>query len=228
MPWNSTFSIGVEKIDGQHQRLFQLAIQFEKELAGRQAAETVGEALKFLVDYASYHFKDEESLMAQINYPDLEEHRARHKELINKVRAILLDIRAGRSFTVADLISFLYQWIVEHIEQEDKKIGDAIKAVRHRTAPSDTPEDIVGQSTTHEIKANLTNIQILRNRQLITDTDVEAYKINLLYKFIRKFKPISTIEVIEEYAGLKALLEAGLITEAEWTLFGPVLLNRSI
>ena len=221
MQWNSTFSIGVDKIDEQHQRLFQLATQLEEELAGRQAAETVGDALKLIVDYTSYHFKDEESLMAQINYPDLESHRALHKQLIDKVRAILLDIRLGRPLTVADLISFLYQWIVEHIEKEDKKIGVAIQARRQSSAPSEMPEDMVGQSTTHEIKAILNKIQILRKRQQISDADVVAYKKNLLDKFIDKFKPTSTIEVIEEFAGLKALLDAGLITEAEMVAIRP-------
>ena len=164
MQWNSTFSIGVEKIDDQHQRLFQLATQLEEELAGRQAAETVGEALKLLVDYTSYHFKDEERLMAQINYPELETHRALHKQLIDKLRGILLDIRAGRPLTVADLISVLYRWIVEHIEQEDKKIGVAIQSLRRRSAPSDAPANKVGQSTALEVKANPTKIQTPQKR----------------------------------------------------------------
>ena len=221
MQWNATFSIGVEKIDNQHQRLFQLTTELEQELAGRQAAETVGKALKFLVEYTSYHFKDEESLMAQINYPDLEAHRALHKQLIDKVRTILLDIRAGRLPTVADLITFLYQWIVEHIEQEDKQIGAAIQELQRRSAPSDTPADIISQSTTHEIKANLTRIQALRKQQLITDTDVDTLKKALIDKFIRKFKPASMVEVVEEYNGLKALFDAGLIAEAELDLIRP-------
>ena len=66
------FSIGVDKIDSHHQRIFQLATQLEEKLVSWKAAETVGDALKFHVEYTSYHFKYEESLMARINYPDLE------------------------------------------------------------------------------------------------------------------------------------------------------------
>lgn len=221
MQWNSTFSIGVEKIDGQHKRLFELATRLEQELAGQQAAKTVGEALKFLVDYTIYHFKDEESLMAQINYPDLEAHQTLHKQLIDKVRAILLDVRAGRLPTVADMTNFLFQWIVEHIEQEDKKVGRAIQALSHPSTLPDTPADILRQSATHLIKANLTKIQMLRKKSLINDTDAQVYKRKLVDKFIRKFTPTSMIEVIEEYEGVKALCGAGLITEAEMEAIRP-------
>ena len=221
MQWNSTFSIGVEKIDGQHQRLFKLVNRLEQELAGQQSAEIVGEALKFLVDYTRYHFKDEESLMVQINYPDIEAHQAQHKKLIDNVRGILLDIRAGRLHTVADLTSFLYHWIVKHIEQEDKKIGSAILALARFSDQSDTPVEIVRHSTTQEIKTNLTKLQVLRKQQRISDNDAEAYKKNLIDKFILKFNPTSTIEVIEEYTGLKALLNTGLITEAEMDVIRP-------
>jgi len=226
MQWNSTFSIGVEKIDGQHRRLFQLANQLEKELAGQQSAESVGEALKFLVDYTSYHFKDEESLMAQISYPDLGAHRELHKQLIDKVRALLLDIRTGGLPTVADLISFLYQWIVEHIEQEDKKIGSAVREYQRFSAASDTPADIVRRSTTHEINANLTKLRVLLEKQVVTVTDAQAYKTTLLDKFISGFKPTSTIEVIEEYAGLKALVDAELITASEMEAIRPRFAER--
>jgi hemerythrin-like metal-binding protein len=221
MQWNSTFSIGVEKIDGQHKRLFELATLLEQELSGQQAAKSVGKALKFLVDYTIYHFKDEESLMAQINYPELDAHQALHKQLIEKVRAILLDVRAGRLPTVADLTSFLFQWIVEHIEQEDKKVGHAIQALSHRSASSDTPADILRQSATHLIKANLTKIQMLRKKSLINDIDAQAYKQNLVDKFIGNFTPTSMIEVIEEYEGIKALCDAGLMTEAEMEAIRP-------
>ena len=150
MQWNSSFSIGVEKIDSQHQRLFHLVSRLEKELAGQQSADTVGQALKFLVDYTSYHFKDEESLMAQINFAELEAHRLLHNQLIDQVRAILLDIRAGSLITVADLTSFLYRWIVDHIEQEDKQIGRAVQALQSSSTASQKPAEIVRQPTTRQ------------------------------------------------------------------------------
>ena len=215
MQWNPGFSIGVDKIDDQHKRLFQLADQLEQALTGQQASETMGRALKFLVDYTSYHFKDEESLMFQITFAEYEAHRALHKQLIESVRNILLDIRKGHLPPVAELIRFLNHWIVEHIEHEDKKIGAAIQAIQNGFDRPDQKIDMIKQSTTHELKNNLAKIASLVEQQLITDADLEVHKKELLDKFIRKFKPASTVEVIEEFNSLQALHADGLITEAD-------------
>lgn len=59
-----------------------------------------------------------------------------------------------------------------------------------------------------------------------TEADVAAYKQNLLDTFIRQFRPTSTIEVIEAFAGLKAPLDAGLITEAEMDAIRPRFAER--
>ncbi len=61
--------------------------------------------------------------MKKISFPEYSKHVELHKELVNEVREILLFLKNGGSINDAELLIFLQKWLVEHINTEDKKIG---------------------------------------------------------------------------------------------------------
>lgn len=122
MDWSDRFSINQDEIDAQHKKLFQMLTKLEASLARGIVGPEIGEVLKELVGYTTYHFTSEESYMEQIGFHELAEHKALHKKLIGQVTRILLDIRAGQDFTALNLIDFLKHWLWDHILKEDKKI----------------------------------------------------------------------------------------------------------
>ena len=66
MVWGKHFVTGIEMIDAQHKRLFELINTVAPQLAaiGEKPARGVRPLLDHLAQYALIHFRDEEALMA--------------------------------------------------------------------------------------------------------------------------------------------------------------------
>ena len=77
--WQEEYNIGVDIIDKEHQRLFQIinrVLAFkDEEKNGRWACR---EGIKFFKTHAVKHFKDEEEYMESIGYTGLAQHRRIH------------------------------------------------------------------------------------------------------------------------------------------------------
>jgi len=226
MKWNESLSIGVAKIDRQHRKLIGMVQQLENALDGSNTLKEMSRTLKSVVDYTSYHFKDEEDLMAQINFQGYDEHVKQHTKLIKDVRSILFAIRGGKAFTAQDLIKFLTDWVLDHIEKEDKKIGAEIE--RRRTNLSDAPkiQAHVKKAPTQEIKVSLNTLKSLLSKELISADDYQGKKKELLEKYVKKFEPKSYIEVTEEFGKFHSLLMDGLIAVKDENHFRPLMAGK--
>ena len=73
------------------------------------------------------HFKDEEKLMAAINFAEINSHKKKHAKLIDDVKNILLDLKKGKTIHPYELIDYLTEWLIKHIRNEDKRIGRAME-----------------------------------------------------------------------------------------------------
>jgi hemerythrin-like metal-binding protein len=226
MKWDESLSIGVAKIDGQHRKLIGMVQQLESSLRQGNTLTEMGRTLKSLVDYTSYHFKDEEDLMHQVNFHGYQEHEQQHRKLIEEVRRILVTIRGGEAFTAQDLIQFLTNWVLDHIEKEDKKIGAELE--RHRTNSSDVSkiQAQVKKAPTQEMKVSLNTLKSLLDREFIQAEDYQLKKTELLEKYVKKFQPRSLVELTEEFNEFHSLLAAGLITEDDEKHFKPLMFGR--
>lgn len=74
-----------------------------------------------LISYTKHHFSSEEALMRKHNYPGYAAHCAVHNRMAAKVIAMRDDYQSGRNRSPNDMISFLRQWILDHIMHTDKQ-----------------------------------------------------------------------------------------------------------
>jgi hemerythrin-like metal-binding protein len=125
--WYDDYNIDVELIDSQHQELVKMITRLQDALSAGSINYESATVLKFLVEYTQKHFKDEEKVMATIDFAELENHRKLHGRLIEEIRNILLDLKKGKPIHAYELIDFLTSWLMNHIRHEDKKIGRAIE-----------------------------------------------------------------------------------------------------
>jgi len=116
--WHDDYSVGIEAIDKQHRRLFDLANQLAVEIG----SEAVAEAVESLVAYTMYHFAEEEGLLRRHGYSEVEGHQQRHRTLLDQVREFG-DRLSGTGLSADELTDFLHKWIVNHILIEDRKFG---------------------------------------------------------------------------------------------------------
>ena len=121
--WSDDFSIHNELVDGQHQYLFELANKIY-ETDDRQ--QMIDCALA-LFQYIRTHFKDEESLMKQVNYPNYPVHVEAHHQILLRLESIATHLSDGK-INHDEINSLMIDWLLTHILKEDRQIGDFLKA----------------------------------------------------------------------------------------------------
>ncbi len=124
--WEDRYSIGVAKIDEQHKTLFGFLNSYYESLATGKSAEMISLTLRNLIDYASYHFKDEEEWMSIIPGYDSHDHLEQHDDFISKVLELQSLNALGKNISF-ELFDFMKEWILNHILISDLKLGVASK-----------------------------------------------------------------------------------------------------
>jgi hemerythrin-like metal-binding protein len=118
--WDDKYSVNIPKIDEQHKKFMSIINELHDALMIDQDPKDVIERIvNELVDYTDYHFKTEEHWFEQHNYPDKEAHKDQHDKLRNQVYKLRDDFVANRIEIDLSVLSFLTEWLVEHILTSD-------------------------------------------------------------------------------------------------------------
>jgi hemerythrin len=133
--WNDGLLTGVTEIDEQHRILVNTLNEANAKLAENTSLEFLEQITRDLLSYALYHFEMEEELMQEYGYrddsaADAESHLQQHRSFSGKVVAVRDGLKAGTLISREDLLSFLNDWLVQHILNTDKKLGAFIVAKR--------------------------------------------------------------------------------------------------
>jgi hemerythrin len=123
LEWNASYSTGVSKYDEQHKVLFNMINDLADAMQQKKSKDAVGRVLNGLAEYTVHHFADEERDFAQTLYPEEGEHKALHKKLVDQVVALIGKFNAGEPLITQDVISFLQDWLINHIQGVDKRYG---------------------------------------------------------------------------------------------------------
>lgn len=127
--WQDSYKIGHDTIDNQHRKLVNMIAALQRSLIDGRSGDVLSQTLRELVDYTQYHFRDEEKAMLELGHQGIDYHKFLHRQFLDQLVQILSDLKQGKPFTTQDLITFLTNWLTEHIVAEDGKIGHTI---RHR------------------------------------------------------------------------------------------------
>ena len=127
--WSENYSLGNEQLDEQHKQLFEFVSNLVGACIDGSSTEKLSETLDFLVNYAIRHFSDEEELQLRYNYPDYINHKKLHDDFKGTVTELVERFQSSESPSELnnDINKIVVRWLVNHIQREDKKIGDHIK-----------------------------------------------------------------------------------------------------
>jgi hemerythrin-like metal-binding protein len=123
MTFGQNFSVGVQEVDDQHKVLFDIINELHTAMLKGQAQSLTGPLLKKLADYTSNHFAAEEAMMASANYPGLDAHKIKHRDLVKQVEDYIERHEKGESTLNLHLLNFLRDWLTHHIQKVDKEYG---------------------------------------------------------------------------------------------------------
>ena len=119
--WVEDYSVKINGIDSQHKKLVDQINSLHEAMKAGKGKEVLTGTLNELISYTSYHFSTEEKLMQQNNYPGYGQHKSEHDEFTKKVIDFNEKFKSGSVFISQEVIFFLKDWLVGHIQGTDKK-----------------------------------------------------------------------------------------------------------
>jgi hemerythrin len=123
MEWTPAYSVSVKKFDDQHKKLVDLVNQLHDAMKAGEGNTMLGVVLQSLIAYTGTHFADEERMMQANGYPDYAKHKASHESLVKQVLDLQKKFQGGTEILTLPVMTFLKNWLVNHIQGEDKKYG---------------------------------------------------------------------------------------------------------
>jgi hemerythrin len=121
--WKDDYKLLQEDIDTEHKKLFQIAI---RALQYRDDSDLKSHIKKIIIElneYMKFHFEHEEEFMESIGYPQIQEHKLLHENIITQINDLIRNIA---SYSLVEfekkLMTYIDIWLVNHIVFEDKKV----------------------------------------------------------------------------------------------------------
>ncbi len=128
--WTSEFNTNIEIIDTHHQQFFRIGRDCEQLLQIKCIGVSDKQLLSIVADlkeYITYHFYEEEGMMMDYGYPEIEQHRESHNQIAKKIADINLPALKANPLVelkkVRDMIQDIVFW---HILSEDKKMTEYV------------------------------------------------------------------------------------------------------
>lgn len=121
------FLTGIEQIDNEHRRLFEIAdelYQLKNEEFIPDKYDNIRSILLELKDYTMTHFEHEEEYMKSIGYKRMFTQKTQHDELREVINGWdLEEIDENQDEAIDEMLKLVTNWLVNHILNEDKMIG---------------------------------------------------------------------------------------------------------
>ncbi|MGO9241006.1 MAG: bacteriohemerythrin [Bryobacteraceae bacterium] len=127
MRWMDLYATGIEKIDRQHETLTDLLNALNEAFRGGRPHEVLLFRLDQLIESTHEHFTDEEALMRQKEYPDIDLHKAEHDFLLAQVAHFREEFAASKAELSDSMMDYLRDWLRDHILISDRRMARFIK-----------------------------------------------------------------------------------------------------
>lgn len=123
--WSSSLETGIRKVDLQHQELIELINDLETAHKSGRDAMALAEVLPRLTAYVLFHFNEEETITSLVanGTAHCEQHLAEHRQFKDLITKLKFDEPDNMSLAVAELITYLQTWLIEHIMVTDKQLA---------------------------------------------------------------------------------------------------------
>jgi hemerythrin-like metal-binding protein len=124
--WSQDYALGLDEIDEQHHALFDRINELWEHLVSHSPQHEVLATLDQLEHYTLSHFTAEETFMRVTRFEGFEAHKAAHAKFVARVAKEKAAVQAGQELSF-EVLSFLKDWLVDHILVADKAYADATR-----------------------------------------------------------------------------------------------------
>ncbi|MFT3849527.1 MAG: bacteriohemerythrin [Propionivibrio sp.] len=124
LSWSNQYAIGDDVIDTEHEELFNLVNRFHSEWLEARDRQSIGRVFNQLVAYAEMHFRHEETIMAEHEFPQLEKHKQQHEAMVDTIFRLHRDYMEENLSLEVNTMKFIKSWLVEHVLESDYRFRD--------------------------------------------------------------------------------------------------------
>ena len=117
--WTPKLDLHVAMVDRQHRLLVDYINELYTAMAHNRTTEELQAILRKLRDYTATHFADEEKLFTATAYLGAAEHMKIHRKFVAKLDEVEEQLKSGTATVSMDLLTFLKDWLVQHIMGTD-------------------------------------------------------------------------------------------------------------
>ena len=127
--WKKEYETGIEKIDSQHKKLFELINKFYDDVIIKKNVSSVQETIVDMKLYTIFHFTAEEKLFKKYGYNNSEyhEHMEEHDAFRKKIAEFMADTTSSQFEIGYRITEFLKNWLLSHIVGTDMKFASYLK-----------------------------------------------------------------------------------------------------
>ena len=125
--WDDSLMLGIDLIDGEHKTLVDMVNRLNAAMTEGQGNAVLAEVFDGLKQYAVKHFSTEEELFDRYGYPEAQEHKSIHADLLAKVLDLDNKFSSGKMAMSSEVMGFLKEWLIKHIQGTDAKYVPFLK-----------------------------------------------------------------------------------------------------
>jgi len=119
--WNSEYASGNADLDGQHMELVSIVNSLLERVLAEGDALDLNSRFNDVYHVVEKHFNDEEAVLRSSGYPEVDEHAARHKDLLQKCAGLLKQDAETSVSPVQMLQCIIHDLVLNHMVKEDGK-----------------------------------------------------------------------------------------------------------
>jgi hemerythrin-like metal-binding protein len=121
--WKSDLSVDNDSIDSEHQGLIKVINILYRSVRSAADMSVIEDTYNEMRRYTETHFANEERMMTEANYPELEKHRKQHQGFVRRLDEVYNEYHSGTDSAGVSLMSLLGAWWTAHINTTDKALG---------------------------------------------------------------------------------------------------------
>jgi hemerythrin-like metal-binding protein len=128
LAWDDAYSSGVQDVDDQHKKLFEMMNGFGEDIKNGRAGESFDETMKFLGDYVRFHFGFEEDCMNQHHCPAHQKNKEAHAGFMELFKKFAQRAKTEDKETLAlEIHEAAANWLVKHVCGIDVQLKHCVK-----------------------------------------------------------------------------------------------------
>jgi hemerythrin len=123
LTWSHECIVGVQAMDDQHGILMDTVNELQGMLLRGSDRRGICMQLERLIAFSQMHFQSEEQLLRREGFPELNDHRTAHLQLLARLYSAIERVNHDEAVHFPSLLAFLPSWYLEHVEKLDQPCG---------------------------------------------------------------------------------------------------------